>query len=56
MEGVGVRLAVEVGDANLGGVAVIVDDGLLLEVCMIVLGIQFERFAEQGDIERAADA
>ena len=56
LEGGGIGLAVEVGDANLCRGAVVVDDGLLVEMRMIELGIQLERIAEQGDIERAADA
>ena len=52
---VGVRLAIEVSDAYLIGIAVVVDDGLLTEMRVIIFGIQFQRLAEHRNIERTAD-
>ena len=46
-----VRLPVKVGDQDRVGIAVVVDDGLLTEVRVIVLRIQFQGLVEQGDIE-----
>lgn len=37
LNGIRIRLAVEIGDAYLRGVAVVVDDGLLTEMGVIVL-------------------
>ena len=41
---------------NHRSIGVVVDDGLLAEMRVIILCIQFQRLAEQGDIERRADA
>ena len=45
------RLPVEIGDQDRVGIAVVVNDGLLAEVRVIVLRIQFQGLVEQGDIE-----
>ena len=52
---VGVRLTIEVSDAYLVGIAVVVDDGLLTEMRVIIFGIQFQRLAEHRNVERTAD-
>ena len=56
LEGVGVGLAAQVGDVDEGGVGVVVDDGLLVEVGVVVLGIEFQGLAEEGDVEGGTDA